>query len=117
MADSRVIIHKVGGSVNPADLMTKYLSGDSIADNVLRMRLVLGDSRPVNAPSLQSISYCNKHNNEEPHSKFSGLKCSLHGVNRSCWVCSTGAFGQPTCNIRSPPTSALGLKSVKRPSG
>ena len=117
VADSRVVFHKVGGSVNPADLMTKYLSGDSIADNVFRLRLVLGDSRPANAPSLQSIRFCNKHNDEEPHSRFSGPKSSLHDVIWSCWMCGTGALGQPTCNIRSPPTSAFGLKSVMRPSG
>ena len=55
MSSSRVSIFKVGGLVNPADLMTKYLGGDCIRGRLKRMFLVPTDSRLANAPILCSV--------------------------------------------------------------
>ena len=53
----RISIYKVPGNVNPADLMTKYLGGESIAQCIRFMNLVKSLNRPDNAPLLQSVYY------------------------------------------------------------
>ena len=55
VSSGRLSIYKVGGTVNPADLMTKYLSGDSIKGHLSRMHLVSSASRPANAPVLYGV--------------------------------------------------------------
>ena len=109
IADSRVVIHKVGGKATPADLMTKYLSGECIKENLGRMHLSVGSDRPSNAPSLEGVEFY-KYNQTRGPQQFSGVECSF------AW-CKLGRAGcivlaplwQPTCIIGLPPTSAFGL--------
>ena len=99
IADSRVTIHKVGGKANPADLMTKYLSGECIKENLNRMHLSRGGDRPSNAPSLEGVEFYMNNQNRGPQ-QFSGVCypfpwCKLGRA--GCIVLAP--FWQPTCTI------------------
>ena len=113
VADSRVVIHKVGGKANPADLMTKYLSGECIKENLVRMHLSVGDSRPSNAPNLEGVGFY-KNNQRRGPQQFSGMKYSF--------ACCK--FGRAGCLVLAPqganrpvPYSRLPPASVMRPRG
>ena len=55
VADGKLEVSKVPGTENPADLMTKYLSGDCIKGHLRRLYLVPSGSRPANAPVLCGV--------------------------------------------------------------
>ena len=64
---SHIVIHRVGGKANPADLMTKHLSGDGKCNHLYRMRLVVGVGRPANAPNLQGAGIHSSYRCGEPY--------------------------------------------------
>lgn len=109
IADSRVTIHKVGGKASPADLMTKYLSGECIKENLDRMHLSRASDRPSNAPSVEGVEFYRYNQNRGPQQfscvcyPFAWCKLGRAG----CIVLAP--FRQPTCTIGLPPTSAFGL--------
>ena len=47
-----VLMEKVAGAENPADALTKHLSGPQLRQHLQRMSLVLEDGRAASAPAF-----------------------------------------------------------------
>ena len=59
-AEKRLAFEKVDGSSNPADLMTKYLSEESLNGLLTFLGCIPGDGRAMSAPTflLSRVSAC-----------------------------------------------------------
>jgi hypothetical protein len=57
-ARKRLPLHKIDGTQNPADLMTKHLCSNKIGDHVRRLRLEFREGRAEAAAQLHSVNKC-----------------------------------------------------------
>ena len=83
-----IVIHKVKGDVNPADLLTKYLGRDLIARHTAFLNLKFMGGRAESAPELSTI-FCERH----------GLRgCERAGRDKVC--CQPQSAPMPGCGPR-----------------